>query len=65
MSETAKFVVHPRKPAVGKSSVISVRIPDETIKNLDELASATGRTRNDLILKCIDYAISNLEIAEQ
>lgn len=64
MSATAKFIVHPRKPAVGKSSVISVRIPDETIQSLDKLASATGRTRNELILKCIDYALSNLEIAE-
>lgn len=64
MSVTPKFIVHPRKPAVGKSSVISVRIPDKTIQSLDKLASATGRTRNELILKCIDYALSNLEIAE-
>lgn len=64
MNETSKFIVHPRKPAVGKSTVISVRIPDKMIKSLDELASDTGRTRNELILKCIDYALSNLEIAE-
>lgn len=64
MNETPKFIVHPRKPAVGKSSVISVRIPDDTIKSLDKLASDTGRTRNELILKCIDYALSNLEIAD-
>lgn len=65
MNEIPKFIVHPRKPAVGKSSVISVRIPDTTIKSLDQLASDTGRTRNELILKCIDYALSNLEIAEE
>lgn len=65
MSDTPKFVIHPRKPAVGRSSVISVRIPDETVKNLDKLAADTGRTRNELILKCIDYALSNLEIADE
>lgn len=64
MSETPKFIVHPRRPAIGKSSVISVRIPDETVKSLDQLAFNTGRTRNELILKCIDYALSNLEIAD-
>lgn len=65
MNETPKFVVRPRKPAIGKSSVVSVRIPDETIHTLDELAKNTGRARNELIVKCIDYALSNLEIVDE
>ena len=60
-----KFVVHPRKPAFGKTSVVSARLPDDMIEELEKVATKTGRTRNELIQMCIDYALKNLEITEQ
>ena len=60
-----KFVVRPRKHAFGKTSVVSARLPDEMIETLDEVAKKTGRTRNELIQMCIDFALKNLEISEQ
>ena len=57
-----KFVVHPRKPAFGKTSVVSARLPDDMIEELDKVARQTGRTRNELIQMCIDYALQNIEI---
>ena len=60
-----KFVVHPRKPAFGKTSVVSARLPDDMIEELEKVATKTGRTRNELIQMCIDYALKNLEISEQ
>lgn len=59
-----KFIVHPRKPAFGKTSVVSARLPNEMIEQLDKVAQQTGRTRNELIQMCIDFALDNLEIAE-
>lgn len=59
-----KFVVTTRKPAVGKSSVISVRLPDEMLENLEKVAGKTGRTRNELVQMCIDYAMDRLVIEE-
>lgn len=59
-----KFIVHPRKPAFGKTSVVSARLPDDMVSKLDQIARQTGRTRNELIQMCIDYALENLEIAE-
>lgn len=59
-----KFVVQPRKPAFGKTSVVSARLPDDMIKDLDEVAKRTGRTRNELMQMCIDFALKNLEISE-
>lgn len=59
-----KFIVHPRKPAFGKTSVVSARLPDDMISKLDQIARQTGRTRNELIQMCIGYALENLEIAE-
>ena len=60
-----KFVVHPRRPAFGKTSVVSARLPDEMIKKLDEDAKQTGRTRNELIQMSIDFALKNLEISDE
>ena len=60
-----KFVVRPRKPAFGKTSVVSARLPDEMIEALEKKKKKTGRTRNELIQMCIDFALNNLEISEQ
>ena len=60
-----KFVVHPRKPAFGKTSVVSARLPDVMINKLDKIAQETGRSRNELIQMCIDFALENLEIADK
>lgn len=59
-----KFVVRPRKPAFGKTSVVSTRLPDTVIEELDAIAQKTGRSRNELIQMCIDFALENLEIRD-
>lgn len=59
-----KFVVHPRRPAYGKTSVVSARLPNDMIDALDKVAKTTGRTRNELIQMCIEFALKNLEISE-
>ncbi len=40
----------------------SIRIRDETVTNLDRLASQTNRSRNELINILIDFAIENCEV---
>lgn len=60
-----KFIVHPRKPAFGKTSVVSTRLPDTVINELDDIARKTGRSRNELIQMCIDFALENLEIIDE
>ena len=46
----------------GDSSVVSVRLPNELIESLDRISKTTGRTRNDIIQRCLEFAIENLEI---
>lgn len=60
-----KFVVRPRKPAFGKTSVVSARLPDDMVEKLDNVAKQTGRTRNELMQMCIDFALKNLEILDE
>ncbi len=42
--------------------VISVRIKETTLKELDELATKTNRSRNELINLILSYGIKNIEI---
>ncbi len=46
----------------GDSSVVSVRLPNELIESLDSISNITSRTRNDIIQKCLEFAVENLEI---
>ena len=65
MAQEDKFIVPQRKPAVGKSTVVSVRLPDTMLAKLEDVASKTGRSRNELVQMCIDYALVRLEITEE
>lgn len=52
----AKFVA--RKP---EKEVISMRIPLDTLQEIDEKAAAVGISRNELINQMIAYALANME----
>ena len=56
-----KLIIQPKKFR-GDSSVLSVRLPNELIKKIDEIAEQTGRTRNELIQTCLEYSVDNLTI---
>ena len=57
-----KKLVISSKKFRGDSSVVSVRLPNEMIERLDSIAEETGRTRNEIIQKCLAFSIENLEI---
>ena len=48
----------------GETTVVSIRLPEDLVKSLDEIANETGRTRNEVIQKCLAFAVDNLEIKE-
>ena len=48
----------------GDSSVVSVRLPNDMIEKLDAIAEQTGRTRNEIIQKCLTYSIENIEVTD-
>lgn len=58
-----KLVISSKKYR-GDSTVVSIRLPDELVKALDKIAEETGRTRNEVIQKCLAFAVDNLEIKE-
>ena len=50
------------KKYVGETSVVSLRVPNELIAKLDNVCEKTGRTRNEVIIKSLDFALENIEI---
>lgn len=59
-----KKLVISSKKFRGDSSVVSVRLPNDMLEKLDAIAEQTGRTRNEIIQKCLAYSIENIEIAD-
>lgn len=59
-----KLVVQSKKYK-GESSVVSVRMPVELIRSVDKVAEESGRTRNEIILLCLEYATENIVIEKE
>ena len=57
-----KKLVIPSKKYRGDSMVVSTRLPNELVSNLDKIAEQTGRTRNEIMQMCLEFAVENLEI---
>lgn len=61
--EKPKLQITPKRYS-GESTVISMRMPKDMVLDLDKIAEATGRTRNEIMMLCLEYAIDNMEITE-
>jgi hypothetical protein len=48
-----------QKKYKGETSVVSARLPIELVK---EIANETGRTRNEILVLCLEFSLENLEI---
>ena len=57
---SSKRLIIPSRKYKGESSVFSVRLPADMIKDLDHVAEKTGRNRNEIVTICLEYALDNL-----
>ena len=46
----------------GDSTVISLRLPREMLAVVDRAAAETGRSRNEILLLSLEFALDNMEI---
>lgn len=56
-----KLVIAPKK-YIGETAVVSARLPNDLIKRIDEICEITGRSRNEVLQMCIEFAVDNIEI---
>ena len=50
------------KKYTGDSAVISARLPNDLIKEIDEICEKTGRNRNEILQMCLEFSVENIEI---
>lgn len=43
------------------SKNFSIRLPQELFDKIESVAKSTGRKRNQIIRKCLEFALDNLE----
>ena len=61
--EKTKLTIRSKKYC-GESAVVSIRIPKTLLRDVDAVAEQTGRSRNELISTCLEFALEHLEIQD-
>ena len=54
--------ITPKKYA-GETTIVSMRLPKELLKDIDTVAAKTGFSRNDILTKSLEFALTHMEIA--
>ena len=49
----------------GETTAISLRLSKEMLQAIDNVAAETGRTRNEILVMSLEYALDNLEIEKK
>lgn len=52
------------KPTKSEKIVITIRIEDYRVEQLDKIANKINISRNELISQCLDFAIKNIDFKE-
>ncbi len=52
--EIPKLRIEPKK-YTGESTVVSMRMPRDMVKELDDIAASTGYTRTELMKLCLEF----------
>ena len=53
--------ITPKKYA-GETTIVSMRISRELLKDIDNIANATGRNRNEVLAMSLEFALNHMEI---
>ena len=64
MNEEKKLVISPLKYS-GETSVVSMRMPKDMLADIDAIAAKTARTRNEIMMLSLEFALEHLQIDEK
>lgn len=49
----------------GETTVISMRMPKDLLKDIDTVAAETGHNRNEIMTMCLEFALNHLKIEKE
>jgi predicted transcriptional regulator len=52
----------PQKKYGGETTVVSMRLAKDLLKDLDQIAGLTGRNRNEILTMSLEFALNHMEI---
>ena len=55
----------PQKKYGGETTVVSMRLAKDLLKDLDQIADLTGRNRNEILTMSLEFALKHTEILMQ
>ena len=61
----AKLMITKRKRGEDGHKTLSIRVREDIIDRLDDLAGQTGRSRNELIGLLLNFALNNSEVVAE
>ena len=62
--DNIRLVIPPKK-YTGETSIVSMRIPKDMLKDIDAAAKAAGRTRNEIMQMSLEFALNHMEIQKK
>lgn len=62
--DNIRLVIPPQK-YTGETSIVSMRIPKDMLKDIDTAAKAAGRTRNEILQMSLEFALNHMEISNK
>lgn len=61
MQDEKKLIIRPHRYG-GETTVVSMRMPKLMLADIDKIASETGRTRNEILILSMEFALDHMEI---
>ena len=55
------FRISPKKYN-GETTIVSMRLPKDLLKEIDSVASLTGRNRNEILTMSLEFALNHMEV---
>ena len=59
--DNIRLIIPPKK-YTGETSIVSMRIPKDMLKDIDTAAKAAGRTRNEILQMSLEFALNHMSI---
>ena len=59
--DNIRLIIQPKK-YTGETSIVSMRIPKDMLKDIDLAAKAAGRTRNEILQMSLEFALNHMSI---
>ncbi len=50
------------KKYTGETTIVSMRMAKDLLKDIDRIAAMTGRNRNEILTMSLEFAINHMEI---